>query len=495
VPDRSLVATAELAAVPVPVAVDQVLLQPTEPDPSPTPTTAPERFTQPSQTAATSLASQPSTPAASVSPSPPRISVRAHGARGDGAADDTSAFRAAASAAGPGSLLFVPAGTYLIAQLVLDVAGQDWLLDPAARLQLRNGANSDLVVIVANDVRIRGGRFDGSRTHQASSGTCIVIRGHRVRLDDVEVANCRGWGVFLGGTNETRIEGSRIHDTTGAAIFGHAASYSVIHENTIERTSDPSAGGIVFHGDGVGFPSIGNSITRNRVAHTAQIAIEVWGLAPESRIADNITSGGSMGISVNRSDRSVVSRNVVSWGPWNPSEPWIGIEIAETKNVEISANTIDGNGAQNTTGVAASSIDPNSLPTDNSVIHNRIVRTWRAMFFGAAHRTRVAHNEIDGYSGHGIEIHSDDMLVTSNLIANGGTPDATGVIIDNSNGSTIDANTIRRCGRAVSLYQAGAGTVNRNHITNNRFEHCSTGIVVYGRPASDNVIEGNTSFN
>nr|WP_223266815.1 right-handed parallel beta-helix repeat-containing protein [Luteimonas gilva] len=139
-----------------------------------------------------------------------RINVRDHGARGDGAGDDTTSFQAAIDALpDDGGTVFVPAGIYVIdptrsvklrSRMLLSLA------DGAKLLAKANAAPRSYVLLgeQLQDVEISGGSIVGDRdSHLGTSGEW----GHGIRLSgcvgasirNIHVSRCWGDGISAGG--------------------------------------------------------------------------------------------------------------------------------------------------------------------------------------------------------------------------------------------------------------------------------------------------------
>lgn len=138
------------------------------------------------------------------------VSVRDHGARGDGTNDDTDALQRAIDALpDEGGTVEVPSGTYLI-----DPTRRPSLrnrmhlkLAPDAQLKAKPNAEERAYVLMAalvSDVEISGGRILGERdAHLGSTGEWghgIALYGaRRVTVRDMHISRCWGDGISIGG--------------------------------------------------------------------------------------------------------------------------------------------------------------------------------------------------------------------------------------------------------------------------------------------------------
>jgi parallel beta-helix repeat protein len=397
--------------------------------------------------------------------------VTSFGARGDGATDDTAAIARARDAAGSGGTVVFPAGTYVISGVSLNIAGQRWWLDPAATLRMAAGASTTLVRISASDVVLTGGRLDGNAASQSSSGTCVSISAPRATIDGVDIGGCRGWGIYIRGAPNAHLVRNVVHDTGDASIFIESddvrgADNAVVELNTVRRTANSGAGGIVVHGNGQ-IATRATRIAGNRVENVAQISIEVWGFAPNSVIVDNVTVGGWMGISVDQSDDSQVLRNRVI------AARTYGIELAGSQRCVVRNNTVDHTGIVNGTGIALTGIVATSR--GNLLDANTLIGANRGIQLNTgAHDNTISGNVIQTWTMFGIElIASERIKVTGNTISSGGSQ---AVALDNSLNVEIVGNTVRAARTAVGLYGHGGVTVDYVTVTQNVFQDVGVGL-------------------
>lgn len=90
------------------------------------------------------------------------VSVRDHGARGDGQADDSRAFaRAVQSVSGTGGIVFVPPGAYRVSRLT-SASGVWWQGVPGASILRYGGGGGLLLVEGARSATFTGLTFDGN---------------------------------------------------------------------------------------------------------------------------------------------------------------------------------------------------------------------------------------------------------------------------------------------------------------------------------------------
>lgn len=391
------------------------------------------------------------------------------GARGDGVTDDTAAIGRARDAAGAGGTVVFPAGTYLVAGLSLSVPSQRWWLDPQATLRLRAAASSTLLRVTASDAVVTGGRLDGNRTAQSTSGNCLSVSAPRVTIEATDIGECRGWGIYVHGAPEVRILRNLVHDTGDASIFIESdgvrgSDNAVVDGNTVRRTSREGAGGIIVHGKGA-VATLAPRIANNRVEDVAQIAIEVWGLVPRSVIVGNVTVGGWMGISVDRSHDSQVLGNRVF------AARLYGIELAASHRCVVRDNTVDETGMTGSTGIALTGVAERSR--NNVIEANTVISARRGIQLNKeSHDNSIAKNVIRGWTTFGIELlGSERVRVEGNTISGGGNQ---AIMLDNSRNIEILTNSVRTASVAVSAYGHNGVVVDYVTIAENRFDEVGT---------------------
>lgn len=165
------------------------------------------------------------------------IDVRAYGALGDGATDDASAIQDAIDAApSTGSIIFFPAGTYIVSTALLIKSNMTFLGVGmgVTTIKLQNnvmptaGQDGGRVITNANwsvvgstdkNIEIRSMTIDGNKANNAdialgSAGGISFSYATNVRILDVEIKNVDGYGgIYFGDTisgPETTNQGIRI---------------------------------------------------------------------------------------------------------------------------------------------------------------------------------------------------------------------------------------------------------------------------------------------
>lgn len=135
--------------------------------------------------------------------------VKAYGAVGDGTTDDTTAIRAAITAAANSGVVFFPPGIYITGKLTIDIGL--WFVGSGYEttiIKLKNSTNDNVIesnnfsTLTGTDTSSTPYNFgiinmtiDGNKANQ-SSGNGIALYAYGHRLDNVRVRNCKGWGIW-----------------------------------------------------------------------------------------------------------------------------------------------------------------------------------------------------------------------------------------------------------------------------------------------------------
>jgi hypothetical protein len=175
---------------------------------------------------AAGLSLAPSGASAAVPGGQTGVNVLAFGATGDGLTDDTLAVKSALTSA-DGDLVYFPAGTYVLNNLVATNA--DMLLGAGATLLHKAGSSTFMIAFSGPSLRIRGGVLDGNKDNQVGRPTLIaggVGAGKQIELEGVHLKDfvraaiyAHTFGGYI-GVQQCLITGQAEHD----GITGHATS-------------------------------------------------------------------------------------------------------------------------------------------------------------------------------------------------------------------------------------------------------------------------------
>jgi hypothetical protein len=190
-----------------------------------------------------------------------------YSATGNGTTDDTTAFHAARDAAGVNGKVYVPAGTYRVLRVDLNVAGQVWEFHPAATLTMVGTVSGDWMLRVsANDVTVTGGTMDFTGAYSGIQNSLPVSAVDGVTWRGVTVKNTplNAYSLVYYQCNRVRVQDCRfINCHSGAILVNNAGmtqvSYdAIITNNFIDNSTgsvaNDTCGGIGVNGASNTYP-------------------------------------------------------------------------------------------------------------------------------------------------------------------------------------------------------------------------------------------------
>lgn len=273
------------------------------------------------------------------------VSVKdpAYGATGDGSTDDTIAIHAARTAAGAGGILFFPPGTYKTTGLTANFANQIWQFSPGAKLLA--ATSQTLITVSAANVSVLGpGTLDGNNVGTtAGSAFFAGTAAPGVTISKMTLINCAGIGINCAGADNVTIADNTVTNSGAAGVSfttsGADLKGARIEKNTIAIVA-VGPYGIQMYGQGgnlINRPRVkGNSVTLP-AGSTSGICIEVRTGIRGGVIRGNVTSGGSMGMSLDSNQASSIVGNHAFGATLN------GFELAGCGFCVVSGCTVDGN--------------------------------------------------------------------------------------------------------------------------------------------------------
>jgi uncharacterized secreted repeat protein (TIGR03808 family) len=319
------------------------------------------------------------------------------------AADDQSAqFQNAVNrAVERGRALFLPAGTYPVANLRLPSGTLIVGVPGRTRLVYQGGGGQLIRAENVSNVGLTGITFDGANRSigDFTEGLLHFIGVRNVALDNCEITGSSKMGLLLdrcsGRVENCRISGAaeaglRSNEAEGLAITGNTVTDcanggiwvhrwregedgTIVSGNRVERIS-ARYGGTGQFGNGINvFRAHGVMVSNNRVADCAFSAIrsnagsnvQIIGNSclrsgetaiysefgfQGAIIANNIVDGGTIGISIaNFMDGGRLAvcsgnliRNIKKEGPYPPEVAGFGIGIAVEADTTLTGNVVEG---------------------------------------------------------------------------------------------------------------------------------------------------------
>jgi hypothetical protein len=335
------------------------------------------------------------------------VSVKDFGAVGDGVTDDTVKIQAALNT---GYNVVIPNGTYIVNPLVgiAPVNNQRITLEQEAVLQSSATSSSGVFhavkILNVSNVIFEGGTVIGERvTHVGVTGESgmgiYVANGSGITIKDVQIKDCWGDGIYVGGTGTTgQSTNVRIENVTsdnnrrqGLTI---AAAYSVVVDGgrfTNTNGVAPEAGIDIE-------PNPGKGPVENVVVQNARCSSNNGsGIAVSQTICKNVKL-------VNNTCISNVKDGITSG--------YIGSDLA------ILGNTITGNGDHGINVFGAPSYYTRDIVVSENVVkdNGKIgIRFYDNVIRFTASQNIVYGNGHHGMSFEGVSNVCDDGTIIGNI--------------------------------------------------------------------------------
>jgi len=443
------------------------------------------------------------------------VNVAAYGATGDGTTDDTAAIHAARSATKPGQSLYFPPGTYLHTGLMSGRTDETWQLETGAVLKLKAATANHNLVITHDRFTITGGTIDGNRSNQAAGPYfgVFISAAHDVTVSGVTIKAILQRGVYSRNSNRTTVERCKISDTGENAVLVEPTDTAtapvldpVIRNNYVDRSNEPAGsiveGGLKVHGNLTSNQKVlrakiqGNTVLLPDMsaAGGAQICIELHTNAERANVTGNTTSGGTMGISVDKSAYAVVAANNLT------RFSYYGIEWAATPDGTCANNNIDGdsyglNGiVQSTIGSHRTTISGNTIRgitqdgialnggNDSTISANIIVIPTGGRYginiSGGPAGLSITGNSINtSAANYGINVQPSNNLIIANNTLNGNSVALKAIAVDRSTIVVINGNVMRNFTQhGILLFAQSTFTLDNITVFGNEFSSVGTTI-------------------
>ena len=343
--------------------------------------------------------------------------VKAYGATGDGVTNDTTAIQAAFTAAGVGSTVYFPPGTYLLARTTLSNkvnmtvrgAGRSSIIK---RIPGDTGNTGELLYFITNNsgITVRDLAFDLNNCLSFCGGIRMInvprfqILHNRIFDSNLNLTNTNdkfgilvtaaGDGVSLDGL----IHGNILDDTQ---MEVDNVSGVIISENQINRPRSTAGIGLFSQSGGDGKTSQHIKILNNRITDAAPLAAAAITVHLDPPTTDNYTyrnieirgntiyygavtastkeTGvrlGTSGLTTNTTgnvfDHLVVSDNLIWFSDAYVGQPW-GIELlaSPTANFRFANITITGNIIRLSADAGGQGMDLRLI--DHLVVHDNVL--------------------------------------------------------------------------------------------------------------------------
>ena len=418
--------------------------------------------------------------------------VARHGAVGNGSTDDSASFAALLADTSIGEITLNANKTYLLGPMTIP-SGITLRGAPGASLKAKAGIDGNFITLggVMKDVVI-----DCNGANQSSGHGVNMLAGARIQR--CTVINAKGCGIVSSALGNLKVTESKVYNSGNNGILigePSAGCYDVVVKgNLVDRSAFTYLtiveGGIKVHGHPVTVtpPAVTINdvdVSGNRVVlptapfgtsfsggdpYRSAVGIELWGSVRKSAVRGNLTYGGYIGISIDRSVGVAVGNNIVE------SAFYHGIEIAGSTNVAVVGNPIIGNDLTRN-GIYS---DPGADHSYNISINGNPVAGTRAYAIIAEQTTglTISGNPITTGYGYGIYLKScGEFAVSGNQMTGGGYANSqAGVLMDQSSEGAVTGNFIKSYNIGVSLLGTTAYTFSDLTIASNQFKNTNANV-------------------
>jgi polygalacturonase len=326
----------------------------------------------------------------------PAKNIKSHGAVGDGATDDSTAFQTALTAGGD---VFVPPGTYVVTGLSVPT-GARLRGVPGAILKHKASAATAMITIADASVgaTVCDLTIDGNAANQGSNVNPIQVGGAGGTVRNVAIYDSKYDAILIrSSSSRVTVADCRIYKVNASVSTGR---YGI---TVLGTTTGDAPTGVIIRG--------------NHVAHTTEGGLGIVGIGFDVVFADNVTeaTGGDGIAAYNRDNRRVACVGNVINGPLNN-----GIHVGGT-DMLVSGNVVKTSSEQ---GIVVAS-DPNAQPT-------------------ATVGATVTGNTVDitsgASSGAGIKVDRyTNAVITGNTVRDANTH---GIVVSDCRGASCTGNTV-----------------------------------------------------
>ncbi len=220
-----------------------------------------------------------------------------------------------------------------------------------SNLVLADNVNTSMLYVSASDVTINGGNFDGNKVNQGGSDTRSGIRvfnSDNITIQNVNVHNFYHQGIDVVGSNvsvhpeNVKITNNIANNNGLAGIYvGYYARDVLIKGNTCSFNGGsspyPDENGITI-GDGSSDIIISENICNSNANQGIDIDDSTVENVNITIISNQLTENVANGITVQNSNRSIISNNIVTGNGITGH----CIYVRDSNFTSLSSNTCDG---------------------------------------------------------------------------------------------------------------------------------------------------------
>lgn len=185
-------------------------------------------------------------------------------------------------------------------------------------------------------------------------------------------------------------------------------------------------------------------------------------------IENNVIEDVLFGISLHRTNDSIVRKNRIRSRPVDSAERGDGMRLWYSMH-----NTIEENDIAQIRDLTVSN------SPDNIFRRNTVVDSRRALNFLFSHRTLIEYNRFENNSTGIIALNSEDLVIRRNRITHAMDASGAGIALKEIASALIVGNEIVHCAHGI-MADSATNPDSRNIFINNLIAHNITGLYFYG---------------
>lgn len=418
------------------------------------------------------------------------VNVLDHGAKGDGATDDTTAIQNTLNSFAGKAIVLIPnTGSAFMVNGLYPPSNTDLIINGTLKLRPSQTA-APVNLSSVNNVYIHGfGVIDGNGAAQtATIASVYVYQANYLVFEGVTIQNAKAWNLNVVASNHVRVNRVYLLGGVNANEFAQACDDCEITHSLIDGVSND--GGFVFYGGVTNSRIIGCIVRNLPVATGIAVYNDAAQLAACSHItiANNICYNiGDGGISVNRDTTAtaihtniiiignrcyanntakvqyadiwvstgaavVVSGNLLG-GSGSSTVPFWGVFVGNNSAmVSVTGNTIydEGQGGTAGSGIYIQAA-PDVLVSGNVIGDNQATKSMQSAISGnAGPRNVIGANEFGQFIGaaNQLVMAADTIVLTGSLVVPGVTSINAPIIISSS-GTVSNSYELKAAGNGT----------------------------------------------
>lgn len=185
-------------------------------------------------------------------------------------------------------------------------------------------------------------------------------------------------------------------------------------------------------------------------------------------IENNVIEDVLFGISLHRSNDSIVRGNRIRGRETNPADRGDGLRLWYSMG-----NRIEGNDIEHVRDITVSNAPRNRFSG------NRVRDSRRALNLLFANRTLIENNRFEHNSTGIVALNSDGLLIRGNRIMHAMDPSGAGVALKETSAALVQGNEIIHCAHGI-MADSPRHPINRIVFVDNLVAHNVTGVYFYG---------------